>query len=105
KRAKDTQYFKDMVMLSEARDRGVQLDAKAEAFLAGIEYTEPLDGPLAITTTTAFQVEHEDGYDSDANLDLIETKDSLTPQLESCKLELKNLEWNKVKLESDQLFV
>nr|GEV19805.1 hypothetical protein [Tanacetum cinerariifolium] len=36
KRAKDTQYFKDMVMLSEARDR-------------------------------AFQVEHEDGYDSDVD--------------------------------------
>nr|GFC90594.1 hypothetical protein [Tanacetum cinerariifolium] len=43
KRAKDTQYFKDMVMLSEARDRGVQLDAEAEAFL------------------------HEDGYDSDVD--------------------------------------
>nr|GFA28619.1 hypothetical protein [Tanacetum cinerariifolium] len=62
-----TQYFKDMVMLSEARDRGVQLDAEAEAFLAGMECTEPLDGPLAITTTTAFQVEHEDGYDSDVD--------------------------------------
>nr|GEY72311.1 hypothetical protein [Tanacetum cinerariifolium] len=34
KRAKDTQYFKDIVMLSEDRDRGVQLDAEAEAFLA-----------------------------------------------------------------------
>nr|GFD13635.1 hypothetical protein [Tanacetum cinerariifolium] len=56
-----------MVMLSEARDRGVQLDAEAEAFLAGTECTEPLDGPLAITTTTAFQVEHEDGYDSDVD--------------------------------------
>nr|GEW38163.1 hypothetical protein [Tanacetum cinerariifolium] len=31
-----------------------------------------------------------------ANLDLIETKDSLTSQLESCKLDLKNLEWNKI---------
>nr|GFC73056.1 hypothetical protein [Tanacetum cinerariifolium] len=44
KRTKDTQYFKDMVMLSEARDRGVQLDTEVEA-----------------------QVEHEDGYDSDVD--------------------------------------
>nr|GEZ01914.1 hypothetical protein [Tanacetum cinerariifolium] len=67
KRTKDTQYFKDMVMLSEARDRGVQHDAEAEAFHSGMECTKPLNGPLAITTTTAFQVEHEDGYDSDVD--------------------------------------
>nr|GFC95478.1 hypothetical protein [Tanacetum cinerariifolium] len=67
KRAKDTKYFKDMVMLSEARDRGVHLDAEAEAFLAGMECTEPLDGPLAITTTTAFKVEHKDIYDLDVD--------------------------------------
>nr|GFD04375.1 hypothetical protein [Tanacetum cinerariifolium] len=36
-----------MVMLSEARHKGVQLDTEAEAFLAGMECTEPLDGPLA----------------------------------------------------------
>nr|GEY29457.1 hypothetical protein [Tanacetum cinerariifolium] len=65
--ARKSTYFKDMVMLSETRDRGVQLDAEAEAFLAGMECKEPLDRPLAITTTTAFQVEHEDGYDSDVD--------------------------------------
>nr|GEY60718.1 serrate RNA effector molecule-like [Tanacetum cinerariifolium] len=48
-------------------DRGVQLDAEAEAFLAGMECTEPLDGPLAITTTTAFQFgyDHPGGYERD----------------------------------------
>nr|GEX47038.1 reverse transcriptase domain-containing protein [Tanacetum cinerariifolium] len=34
KRAKDTLYYKDKMMLSDAKDRGVILDAEAEAFLA-----------------------------------------------------------------------
>nr|GEV35951.1 hypothetical protein [Tanacetum cinerariifolium] len=65
KRAKDTQYYKDKMMLSDAKDRGVILDAKAKAFLADMECTEPYDESLALTTTTAFQVSHEDAYDSD----------------------------------------
>nr|GEY06932.1 hypothetical protein [Tanacetum cinerariifolium] len=53
------------MMLSDAKDRGVILDAEAEAFLADVECTEPYDELLILTTTTAFQVSHEDAYDSD----------------------------------------
>nr|GEW27487.1 hypothetical protein [Tanacetum cinerariifolium] len=65
KRAKDTQYYKDKMMLSDAKDRGVILDAEAEAFLADVECTESYDKSLALTITTAFQVSHEDAYDFD----------------------------------------
>nr|GEW76073.1 hypothetical protein [Tanacetum cinerariifolium] len=65
KRAKDTQYYKDKMMLSDAKDRGVILDAEAKAFLADVECTEPYNESLALTTTTAFQVSHEDAYNSD----------------------------------------
>nr|GFA93363.1 hypothetical protein [Tanacetum cinerariifolium] len=65
KRAKDSQYYKDKMMLSDAKDRGVILDAKAEAFLADVECTEPYNESLVLTTTTTFQVSHEDAYDSD----------------------------------------
>nr|GFA06626.1 hypothetical protein [Tanacetum cinerariifolium] len=47
KRAKDTQYYKDKMMLSDAKDRGVILDAEAEAFLADVECTESYDESLA----------------------------------------------------------
>nr|GEX31149.1 hypothetical protein [Tanacetum cinerariifolium] len=65
KRAKDTQYYKDKMMLLDAKDRGVILDAEAEAFLVDVECTEPYDESLALTTTIAFQVNYEDVYDSD----------------------------------------
>ncbi|GJS38622.1 hypothetical protein Tco_0563665 [Tanacetum coccineum] len=39
----------------------------AEAFLADVECTTPYAEPLAITTTTAFEVSHEDAYDSDVD--------------------------------------
>nr|GEW72171.1 hypothetical protein [Tanacetum cinerariifolium] len=65
KRAKDTQYYKDKMMLSDAKDRGVILDAEAETFLADVECTEPYDESLALTTTTTFHVSHEDAYDFD----------------------------------------
>nr|GFA83524.1 hypothetical protein [Tanacetum cinerariifolium] len=67
KREKDTQYYKDKMMMSDAKDRGVILDAKAEAFLADVECTEPYDESLALTTIIAFQVSHEDAYDSDVD--------------------------------------
>nr|GEU69677.1 hypothetical protein [Tanacetum cinerariifolium] len=67
KRAKETQYYKDKMMMSDAKDRGVILDAEAEAFIADVECTEPYDESLALTTTTIFQVSHEDAYDSDIN--------------------------------------
>ncbi|GJY50383.1 retrovirus-related pol polyprotein from transposon TNT 1-94, partial [Tanacetum coccineum] len=67
KRVKDSQYFKDKMMLLEAKEKGTVLDAEAEAFLADVECTAPYDQPLAITTTNMFEVSHEDAYDSDVN--------------------------------------
>ncbi|GJT78581.1 hypothetical protein Tco_1045306 [Tanacetum coccineum] len=51
----------------EAKEKGAILDAEAEAFLADVECTAPYVEPLAITTTTAFEVRHEDAYDSDVD--------------------------------------
>ncbi|GJU58761.1 copia protein [Tanacetum coccineum] len=65
KRAKDSQYFKDKMLLMEAKEKGVTLDAEAEAFLANVECTAPYDQPLAMATTNIFEVNHEDAYDSD----------------------------------------
>ncbi|GJW58494.1 hypothetical protein Tco_0105225 [Tanacetum coccineum] len=67
KRAKDSQWFKDKALLMEAKEKGAILDAEAEAFLADVECTTPYSEPLAITTTTAFKVSHEDAYDSDVD--------------------------------------
>nr|GFC88940.1 hypothetical protein [Tanacetum cinerariifolium] len=36
KRAKDTQYYKDKMMLLDTKDRGVILDVEAEAFLVDV---------------------------------------------------------------------
>ncbi|GJY32961.1 hypothetical protein Tco_0417430, partial [Tanacetum coccineum] len=67
KRAKDSQYFKDKMLLMEAKEKGATLDAEAEAFLANVECTAPYDQPLAMTTTNIFEVNHEDAYDSDVD--------------------------------------
>ncbi|GJS67988.1 retrovirus-related pol polyprotein from transposon TNT 1-94 [Tanacetum coccineum] len=67
KRVKDSQYFKDKMLLMEAKEKGAVLDAEAEAFLADVECTAPYDEPLAITTTNVFEVSHEDAYDSDVD--------------------------------------
>ncbi|GJU08079.1 reverse transcriptase domain-containing protein [Tanacetum coccineum] len=67
KREKDSQWFKDKALLMEAKEKGVILDAEVEAFLADVECTAPYAEPLAITTTTAFEVSHEDAYDSDVD--------------------------------------
>ncbi|GJY64567.1 uncharacterized mitochondrial protein-like protein [Tanacetum coccineum] len=65
KRVKDSQYFKDKMLLMEAKEKGTVLDAEAEAFLADVECTAPYDQPLAIATTNMFEVSHENAYDSD----------------------------------------
>ncbi|GJV96152.1 hypothetical protein Tco_1547729 [Tanacetum coccineum] len=67
KRAKDSQYFKDKMLLMEAKEKGATLDAEAEAFLANVECTAPYYQPLAMTTTNIFEVNHEDAYDSDVD--------------------------------------
>ncbi|GJW29352.1 retrovirus-related pol polyprotein from transposon TNT 1-94 [Tanacetum coccineum] len=60
-------WFKDKELLMEAKEIGTILDAEVEAFLADVECTTPFSEPLAITTTTAFKVSHEDAYDYDVN--------------------------------------
>ncbi|GJW98030.1 retrovirus-related pol polyprotein from transposon TNT 1-94 [Tanacetum coccineum] len=67
KQEKDSQWFKDKALHMEAKEKGAILDAEAEAFLADVECTAPYVEPLAITTTTAFEVSHEDAYDSDVD--------------------------------------
>ncbi|GKC02375.1 reverse transcriptase domain-containing protein [Tanacetum coccineum] len=67
KRAKDSQYFKDKMLLMEAKEKGATLDAEAKAFLANVECTAPYAQPLAMTTTNIFEVNHEDAYDSDVD--------------------------------------
>ncbi|GKC10071.1 hypothetical protein Tco_1001681, partial [Tanacetum coccineum] len=59
--------FKDKALLMEAKEKGVILDAEAGAFLADVECTTSYAEPLAITTTTAFEVSHEDAYHSDVD--------------------------------------
>nr|GEY63077.1 retrovirus-related Pol polyprotein from transposon TNT 1-94 [Tanacetum cinerariifolium] len=60
-------WFKDKALLMEAKEKGAVLDAEAEAFLADVEYTVSYAEPFAITTTTTFEVSHEDAYDFDVN--------------------------------------
>nr|GEZ66029.1 hypothetical protein [Tanacetum cinerariifolium] len=67
KRVKDSQYFKDKMLLMDAKEKGAVLDAEVEAFLADVECTAPYDQPLAITTTNIFEVRHEDANDSDVD--------------------------------------
>nr|GEX03828.1 hypothetical protein [Tanacetum cinerariifolium] len=66
-RVKDFQYFKDKMLLIEAKEKGAVLDTEAKAFLADVECTAPYDQPLAIMTTNNFEVSHEDAYDSDVD--------------------------------------
>nr|GEW57081.1 hypothetical protein [Tanacetum cinerariifolium] len=54
-------------LLMQAKEKGVVLDAEAEAFLADVECTTPYDQPLALTTTNLFEANHEDAYDSDVD--------------------------------------
>nr|GFA63317.1 hypothetical protein [Tanacetum cinerariifolium] len=56
KRVKDSQYFKDKMLLMEAKEKGAVLDVEAEAFLADVKCTAPYDQPLAIMTINIFEV-------------------------------------------------
>ncbi|GJV11208.1 hypothetical protein Tco_1352749 [Tanacetum coccineum] len=133
KRAKDLQWFKDKALLMEAKEKGAILDAQAEAFLTDVECTAPYSEPLAITATTAFEVSHEDAYDSDVDeaphaaaafmANLMQTddlrsqleghiktneeqsfaNDSLKAELERYKTQVQDLEPNKVKKDLEQL--
>ncbi|GJS13328.1 hypothetical protein Tco_0407800 [Tanacetum coccineum] len=65
--ARRKKYFKDKMLLIEAKEKGATLDTKAEAFLANVECTAPYDQPLVMTTTNIFEVNHEDAYDSNVD--------------------------------------
>nr|GEW21923.1 integrase, catalytic region, zinc finger, CCHC-type, peptidase aspartic, catalytic [Tanacetum cinerariifolium] len=67
KRVKDSQWFKDKALLMEAKEQGAILDVEAKVFLADVECTAPYAEPLAITTTTTFEVSHKDTYGSDVD--------------------------------------
>nr|GEX83139.1 hypothetical protein [Tanacetum cinerariifolium] len=67
KRVKDSQYFKDKMLIMEVKEKGAVLDAEDEAFLTDVKCTAPYDQPMAITTTNIFEVSHEDAYDSDVD--------------------------------------
>nr|GEX75836.1 hypothetical protein [Tanacetum cinerariifolium] len=60
-------WFKDKALLMEAKEKGVILDIEAKDFLAAVECTVPHAEPLAVTTTTTFEVSHEDAYNSDVD--------------------------------------
>nr|GFA92957.1 hypothetical protein [Tanacetum cinerariifolium] len=51
----------------ESKEKGMVLDAEAKAFLPDVEFTVSYAEPLAITTTIAFEVSHEDAYDSNVD--------------------------------------
>ncbi|GKD30486.1 hypothetical protein Tco_1241264 [Tanacetum coccineum] len=66
----------------EAKEKGVILDAKAEAFLADVECTSPYSEPLAITTTMTFEVSQEihGGEQLDFDVDsVIDDHDNIIP--------------------------
>nr|GEW73380.1 hypothetical protein [Tanacetum cinerariifolium] len=49
------------------RSQGNKKGNQAEAFLTDVEYIGSYTEPLAITTTTTFEVSHEDAYDSNVD--------------------------------------
>nr|GEU46219.1 reverse transcriptase domain-containing protein [Tanacetum cinerariifolium] len=95
KRVKDSQYFKDKMLLMKAKEKGAVLDAKAEAFLADVECTAPYDQPLVITTTNIFEVNQEQSV----------VNDPLRGELARSKLKIQTLERNKVKHDLDTTIV
>ncbi|GJR67573.1 hypothetical protein Tco_0013638 [Tanacetum coccineum] len=110
KRAKDSQYFKDKMLLMEAKEKGVTLDAEAEAFLANVECTAPYDQPLAMATTNIFKVNHEDCYEvrdvaerPNAAAAFMANLSSISGQcLAKCKLEIVRLDTQQVKLDLER---
>ncbi|GJS30280.1 hypothetical protein Tco_0490900 [Tanacetum coccineum] len=53
------------MLIMEAKEKGVTIDAETEAFFANVECTAPYDQPLAMAITNIFEVNHEDAYDSE----------------------------------------
>nr|GEU50825.1 hypothetical protein [Tanacetum cinerariifolium] len=82
----------DKALLMEAKEKGTVLDAKAEAFLADMEYTVSYAEPLAITTTATFDdlrsqlAGHFKVYEEQSF-----ANDSLKAELERYKTQVQNL--------------
>ncbi|GJR93480.1 hypothetical protein Tco_0265654 [Tanacetum coccineum] len=83
KRARDSQWFKDKALLMEAKEKGVILDAEAEAFLSNVEFTAPYDEPLAITTTTEFETGPSTGQGTSNDTDFHSERYTGGEQLDS----------------------
>nr|GEZ37873.1 hypothetical protein [Tanacetum cinerariifolium] len=60
-------WYHDKALLMQAKEKGVVLDAEAEAFLADVECIAPYDQPLALMTTNLFEANHEDAYHFDVD--------------------------------------
>ncbi|GJV51673.1 hypothetical protein Tco_1447414 [Tanacetum coccineum] len=67
KRVKDSEWFKDKMLLAQAEEAGVVLDEKKQDFLANsLEETDDCED-LQLQATTNFKANHVDAYDSDGD--------------------------------------
>ncbi|GJY99118.1 hypothetical protein Tco_0516548 [Tanacetum coccineum] len=68
KRVKDSEWFKDKMLLAQAREAGVMLHEEQQDFLADrLEQNDDCDD-IYLHTTTNFKAEHVDAYDLDFTL-------------------------------------
>ncbi|GJS14849.1 integrase, catalytic region, zinc finger, CCHC-type containing protein [Tanacetum coccineum] len=79
RRAKDSQYFKDKMLLMEAKEKGAVLDAEAEAFLT--DDSDVDEGPNATTafmanlsSTNGASTSHVNEYQIDSEVKTVPTK-------------------------------
>ncbi|GJZ61501.1 retrovirus-related pol polyprotein from transposon TNT 1-94 [Tanacetum coccineum] len=67
KRVKDSEWFKEKMLLSQAQEAGVVLNDDQQDFLAGsLEETDDCDD-LQLQATTNLKADHVDAYDSDCD--------------------------------------
>ncbi|GJS10560.1 hypothetical protein Tco_0367356 [Tanacetum coccineum] len=67
KRVKDSEWFKDKMLLTQAQEAGVVLDEEQQGFLAdSLEETDDCED-LQLQATTNFKAGHVDTYDSDCD--------------------------------------
>ncbi|GJT50626.1 hypothetical protein Tco_0976783 [Tanacetum coccineum] len=70
KRVKDSEWFKDKMLLSQAQEAGVVLDEEQHDFLAdSLEETNDCED-IQLQATTNFKAYHIDAYDSDCDAKL-----------------------------------
>nr|GFB91093.1 hypothetical protein [Tanacetum cinerariifolium] len=64
---KDSEWFKDKMLLAQAQEAGVILDEEQQDFLAdSLEETDDCDD-LQLQATANFKTNHVDAYDSDCD--------------------------------------